>query len=195
MPSVYALKPKFQALLRPIANRLAAIGATANQVTIITCAISIALGVDLAYGSRQWWLLPVWLFLRMAANAIDGMMAREHNQATRLGALLNELTDVLADAALLLPFAYLPNWNPAVVGTIIVLAGLTEMTSTVGQTLTGIRRNDGPMGKSDRALLQGILGTWLALGRQPSEWLQPVMIVLLIATIYNRARQILSANP
>jgi CDP-diacylglycerol--glycerol-3-phosphate 3-phosphatidyltransferase len=195
MPSVYALKPKFQALLRPIANRLAAIGATANQVTIITCAISIALGLDLAYGSRQWWLLPVWLFLRMAANAIDGMMAREHNQATRLGALLNELTDVLADAALLLPFAYLPNWNPAVVGTIIVLAGLTEMTSTVGQTLTGIRRNDGPMGKSDRALLQGILGTWLALGRQPSEWLQPVMIVLLIATIYNRARQILSANP
>lgn len=194
MPSVYALKPQFQALLRPIANRLAAIGATANQITIATCAISIALGLDLAYGSRRWWMLPVWLFLRMAANAIDGMMAREHNQATRLGALLNELTDVLADAALLLPFAYLPNWNPAVVGTIIVLAGLTEMTSLVGQTLTGFRRNDGPMGKSDRALLQGILGTWLALGREPSEWLQPAMIVLLIATIYNRARRILASN-
>jgi CDP-diacylglycerol--glycerol-3-phosphate 3-phosphatidyltransferase len=194
MPSVYALKPKFQALLRPIANRLAAVGATANQVTFITCAISIALGLDLAYGTRQWWMLPVWLFLRMAANAIDGMMAREHNQATRLGALLNELTDVLADAALLLPFAYLPNWNPALVGTAIVLAGLTEMTSTVGQTLTGVRRNDGPMGKSDRALLQGILGAWLALGRQPSEWLAPAMVILLIATIYNRARHILSAS-
>ena len=191
MPSVYALKPKFQALLRPIANRLAAIGATANQVTVVTCAISIALGLDLAYGSRRWWMLPVWLFLRMAANAIDGMMAREHNQATRLGALLNELTDVLADAALLLPFAYLPNWNAALVGTVIVLAGLTEMTSVVGQTLTGVRRNDGPLGKSDRALLQGILGTWLAIGREPSEWLQPAMIVLLIATIYNRARRIL----
>jgi CDP-diacylglycerol--glycerol-3-phosphate 3-phosphatidyltransferase len=191
MPSVYALKPKFQALLRPIANRLAAIGATANQVTVATCAISIALGLDLTYGSRQWWMLPVWLFLRMAANAIDGMMAREHNQATRLGALLNELTDVLADAALLLPFGYLPNWNAALVGTVIVLAGLTEMTSVVGQTLTGVRRNDGPLGKSDRALLQGILGTWLALGREPSEWLQPAMIVLLIATIYNRARHIL----
>jgi CDP-diacylglycerol--glycerol-3-phosphate 3-phosphatidyltransferase len=183
MPSVYALKPKFQALLRPIANRLAAIGATANQVTFITCAISIALGLDLAYGSRQWWMLPVWLFLRMAANAIDGMLAREHNQATRLGALLNELTDVLADAALLLPFAYLPNWNPALVGTVVVLSGLTEMTSTVGQTLTGVR-----------ALLQGILGTWLALGREPSEWLAPAMVILLIATIYNRARHILSAS-
>ena len=195
MPSVYALKPKFQALLRPIANRLAAIGVTANQVTVATCLMSIALGLDLAYGTRQWWMLPVWLFLRMACNAIDGMLAREHNQATRLGALLNELTDVLADAALLLPFAYLPNWNPAVVGTVIVLAGLTEMTSAVGQTLTGNRRNDGPMGKSDRALFQGILGTWLALGREPSEWLAPLMAILVVATICNRARYILAANP
>lgn len=196
MPSVYALKPKFQAILRPIANRLAAIGVTANQVTVATCAISVALGLDLSYGTRQWWILPVWLFLRMAANAIDGMLAREHNQATRLGALLNELTDVLADAALLLPFAYLPNWSPAIVGLVVVLSGLTEMTSLAGQTLTGVRRNDGPMGKSDRALFQGIIGAWLALGRQPSEWLAPLMAVLLIATIYNRARHILSnSNP
>ena len=192
MPSVYELKPKFQALLRPIANRLAAIGVTANQVTVVTCAISVTLGLDLAYGTRQWWMLPVWLFLRMAANAIDGMLAREHNQATRLGALLNELTDVLADAALLLPFAYLPNWNPAVVGTVIVLAGLTEMTSVVGQTLTGIRRNDGPLGKSDRALLQGILGTWTAFGFAVSEWIAPLFALGLVATVYNRARYILA---
>ncbi len=192
MPSVYQLKPKFQALLRPIANRLAAIGVTANQLTVVTCLISLALGLDLAYGTRQWWMLPVWLFLRMAANAIDGMLAREHNQATRLGALLNELTDVLADAALLLPFAYLPNWNPAVVGTVIVLAGLTEMTSVVGQTLTGIRRNDGPLGKSDRALLQGILGTWTAFGFAVSEWIAPLFALGLVATVYNRARHILA---
>ena len=189
MPSVYGLKPKFQALLRPVVVRLAAIGVTANQVTVVTCLISVALGLDLAYGSRQWLLLPIWLFLRMALNAIDGMLAREHNQATRLGAMLNELTDVVADAALLLPFAYLPTWNPAIVGTVVVLAGLTEMTSVVGQTLTGVRRNDGPMGKSDRALLQGAMGVWLALGREPTPWLAPAMAVLLLATIYNRASQ------
>lgn len=194
MPSVYQLKPKFQALLRPIANRLVAIGVTANQITVVTCVISVALGLDLAYGSRQWWMLPVWLFLRMAFNAIDGMMAREHNQSTRLGALLNELTDVLADAALLLPFAYLPNWNAALVGAVVVLSGLTEMTSVVGQTLTGIRRNDGPLGKSDRALLQGVLGTWLAFGFAVSEAIAPLFALGLVVTVYNRARQILAAK-
>lgn len=194
MPSVYQLKPKFQALLRPIASRLVAIGVTANQITVVTCVISVALGLDLAYGSRQWWMLPVWLFLRMAFNAIDGMMAREHKQSTRLGALLNELTDVLADAALLLPFAYLPNWNAALVGAVVVLSGLTEMTSVVGQTLTGIRRNDGPLGKSDRALLQGVLGTWLAFGFAVSEAIAPLFALGLVVTVYNRARQILAAK-
>ena len=194
MPSVYQLKPRFQALLRPAANRLVALGATANQITLAACAISVALGLDLAYGTRQWWMLPVWLFLRMALNAIDGMMAREHNQSTRLGALLNELTDVLADAALLLPFAFLPNWNAALVGAVVVLSGLTEMTSVVGQTLTGIRRNDGPLGKSDRALLQGILGTWLALGFTVHEWIAPAFALGLVVTVYNRARQILAAK-
>lgn len=194
MPSVYQLKPAFQSMLRPLVRRLAAIGVTANQITVLTCVLSVALGLHLAFGSRQWVLLPVWLFVRMALNAMDGMLAREHGQATRLGALLNELTDVIADAALLLPFAYLPNWSALWVGACIVLAGLTEMTSLAGQTLTGIRRNDGPMGKSDRALLQGAVGAWLALGRQPHEVIASVMALLLVVTVYNRARQILGAQ-
>ncbi len=41
-------------------------------------------------------LLPVTLFVRMALNAIDGMMAREHGQASAAGAVLNELSDVVA---------------------------------------------------------------------------------------------------
>ena len=52
------------------------------------------------------WLLPIWLFLRMALNAIDGMLAREFQQQSALGGYLNEITDVVADAALYLPFAF-----------------------------------------------------------------------------------------
>ena len=192
MPSVYDLKPRFQGILRPLVNRLAAIGVTANQVTVGTCVVSVALGLELTYGSRRWLLLPVWLFLRMALNAIDGMLAREYNQASRLGALLNELTDVIADAALLLPFAFLPGWNPVIVGAVVVLSGVTEMTSLAGQTLTGVRRNDGPMGKSDRALVQGVVATWVGLGRQAHEVIAPLMALLLVATVYNRARHILA---
>ena len=35
--SIYALKPKFQNLLRPLVRQLAAKGVTANQVTLIAC--------------------------------------------------------------------------------------------------------------------------------------------------------------
>jgi CDP-diacylglycerol--glycerol-3-phosphate 3-phosphatidyltransferase len=192
MPSVYDLKPRFQAFLRPLVNFLAANGVTANQVTLSTCIVSVALGLYLTYGHGHWLLLPAWLFLRMALNAVDGMLARDHNQASRLGAMLNELTDVVADAALLLPFAFLPGWNAVWVGVVAVLSGLTEMTSVVGQTLTGVRRNDGPMGKSDRALTLGMVSTWLAFGRHPHEVIAPLMALLLMATVYNRARHILA---
>lgn len=45
-------------------------------------------------------------FIRMALNALDGMLARECNQQTRLGAILNETGDVISDIALYLPFYF-----------------------------------------------------------------------------------------
>ena len=107
--SIYALKPKFQNLLRPLVRQLAAKGVTANQVTLIACLLSILLGVVLALFptfSSLFFLIPIWFFLRMALNAIDGMLAREFNQKSRLGGYLNEITDVVSDAALYFPFAF-----------------------------------------------------------------------------------------
>lgn len=189
MPSAYDLKPKFQALLRPVVVRLAAIGVTANQITIATCLISIALGLHLTYGAQHWILLPVWLFVRMACNAIDGMLAKEHNQATRLGALLNEMTDVIADAALLLPFV--PVFGPLWTTVLVFLSTLTEFTSVAVLSITGTRPNHGPMGKSDRALALGILAGWLALGFTVHEVVPPLLALVLVATVYNRARHTL----
>ena len=52
----------------------------------------------------------------MALNALDGMLAREFNQKSRLGAVLNELGDVVSDTALYLPIALVPGVNSALVG-------------------------------------------------------------------------------
>src|SRR5215831_8646848 len=111
---------------------VAGAGVTANQVTLLACAASIALGVVLCLDSRWMLALPFFLFVRMALNAVDGMLAREFGQKTRLGAYLNELTDVIADSFLYLPFAFLPGFDPLWVGIIIVLAVISEMTGVVG---------------------------------------------------------------
>ena len=106
MATIYALKPAFQAVLRPAVGRLAAAGVTANQVTIAAMVLSVGWGAVIAATAGAAFALlglPVVLLLRMALNAIDGMLAREHGQASRLGFFLNETGDVVSDAALYLP--------------------------------------------------------------------------------------------
>lgn len=106
--TLYTLKPRFQALLRPFVAGLAARGITANHVTIAAACGSLAIGLLVAIARARpavFLLLPIWLAVRMALNAVDGMLAREFGQMSRLGAYLNELGDALSDAALLFPFA------------------------------------------------------------------------------------------
>lgn len=161
-------------------------GVTANQVTLFTAIASCAVGVVVL-----WWnwflLLPGFLFVRMALNAIDGMLAREFSRPTPLGAYLNELGDLIADAALAVPFVFL---NPWAVGTVIVLAGVSEMAGVLGPAG---RRNDGPLGKSDRALVFGAMACWLGLGGTIPGWVPWIMVALLLLTTMNRVRSGLSA--
>ena len=137
-------------------------------------------------------ILPVVLFVRMALNAVDGMLAREFGQKSRLGAYLNELTDVIADAFLYLPFAFLPGFDPLWIGVVIVLGVISEMTGVVGVMTGASRRYDGPMGKSDRAFVFGALALWIGLGGTvPRGFAQlfPWLVALLLAvTIVNRVR-------
>ena len=196
MPSIYQIKPAFQGLLRPIVRHLAAIGVTANQVTLGAALLSIAAGILIAAAQpsgRIWFLLPAVLFLRMALNAIDGMLAREHGQKSALGAFLNELCDVVSDAALYLPFALL-DLEPAVVVIVVLLAGLSEMAGVVAIQVGADRRYDGPMGKSDRAFAFGLLGFLLGCGVPAGLWMTLVIAalgLLIVVTIANRMRQAL----
>lgn len=192
--TLYDLKPRFQALLRPFVAWLAGAGITANAVTIFACAVSLVIGGLLAaYAPSRtlFLLLAPWLFVRMALNAVDGMLAREFGQKSDLGAYLNELTDVIADAALYLPFALMAPFSPAWVVIAVLLAGLSEMAGMLGPTIGATRRYDGPVGKSDRALLFGALGLWLGLDLPTPAWLaavMPILAALLAWTIVNRVR-------
>lgn len=171
-------------------------GVTANQVTLAAFALSLVHGVANAVtGGADWVLLslPVVLFIRMAMNAVDGMLAREFDQKSPLGAILNELTDVLSDAVLYLPFALIAGLPSALV-VIVVLFGVTaEMTGVIGVQIGASRRYDGPFGKSDRAFFFGAFAVLLVFF-EPGRW-STVLIAfaaaLGAATIVNRARMAL----
>ncbi|HSA67501.1 MAG TPA: CDP-alcohol phosphatidyltransferase family protein [Methyloceanibacter sp.] len=199
MPTIYDLKPRFQALLRPLADSLARAGVTANGVTLAALGLSLAHGAWLALlpDSRlPFLLLPVTLFARMALNAIDGMMAREHGMASPAGAILNELGDVISDAALYLPFALVSGVNATLVVLIVIAAIIGEMAGALGPLLGGPRRYDGPFGKSDRAFAFGLLALLIGIGIAPGAWTTVYLAILLglaALTIVNRGRSIVAA--
>jgi CDP-diacylglycerol--glycerol-3-phosphate 3-phosphatidyltransferase len=193
--TLYDLKPRFQSLLRPLVHRLATAGVTANQVTVAAAIGSVALGALLTMRPSDrslFLLLPVWLAVRMALNAIDGMLAREFGQKSRLGGYLNELCDVVSDAAVLLPFAFVAPFSQIAVFAVIGLAGLAEYAGVMGPLVGASRRYDGPLGKSDRAALVGALALWIGLGLPLPPWMawaMPTAALLLILTAINRVRR------
>ena len=192
--SIYALKPRFQALLRPLVAALAQAGVTANQVTVAAAVVSVALGAFAAWrlpDAGAFALIPLWMLARMACNAIDGMLAREFGQRSQLGAYLNELADVVSDAALYLPFALLPPFSPLWTGLVIVLAVISEYAGALGPLVGVSRHYEGPMGKSDRAFVFGALGLWAALAAPLPAWValvMPALAAALVVTIVNRVR-------
>jgi CDP-diacylglycerol--glycerol-3-phosphate 3-phosphatidyltransferase len=192
--SLYDLKPRFQALLRPAVRWLAARDVTANQVTLGAAIGSMAVGVIVLVLGRHgtpFLLLPIWLFVRMALNAIDGMLAREHGQQSRLGAYLNEICDVVSDVALYAPFALVTPFRPSHVAVVLFLMVLTEFAGVLGHAVGATRRYDGPLGKSDRAFVFGALALWIGVGApRPNglAYVMAVIAVLLAVTIVNRVK-------
>lgn len=198
MPSIYQLKPAFQNLLRPLVGGMAKAGITANQVTIGAFLLSALGGAAIAYRPDQSWpllCLPAILFIRMALNAVDGMLAREFAMKSRLGAVLNEMGDVASDSALYLPLAWVPGVPAAGVVAVVALAIMVEMMGVVAVQIGADRRYDGPFGKSDRAFAFGLLALALGLGLKPGPWLAwcfALLAAISLWTLINRARKALA---
>ncbi len=193
MATIYDLKPKFQALLRPIVNAIAKQSITPNQVTLFALLLSLIVGGLIAWTNGASWVLlfvPLFMLIRMALNAIDGMLAKEHDMQSKKGAMLNEMSDVIADVVLFLPFALIDGVNPIVVVLFAVVAVMNEMAGVVAQTISGVRRYDGPMGKSDRVFVVGAISLLLGLGVDAGLWVDGLFIIatlLALLSTYNRA--------
>lgn len=188
--TLYRIKPGFQAVLRPAVARMARAGIRPNHLTITAIAVSAIAGAAVAAGSGAPALLllaPVLYLVRMALNATDGLLAREHDMTSRSGAILNEIGDVVSDALAYLPFAVLLPEHSWLVVTVVVLGLIGEVAALVSSTEAG-RRNDGPLGKSDRALAFGAVALLAALGLRSA--IGPALGVLTglgLMTIWNRA--------
>lgn len=181
----------------PAANALYSIGITANMVTVSAIVLSLVYGLLLlAFPASSLVLLglPLLLFVRMALNAVDGMLARQFQQQSNLGAMLNEVGDIISDTALYIPFAFLEGVNTLLVIAVVFLSLVTEFVGILGQVVANSRRYDGPMGKSDRAFVFGAIALLMGVGVVIVPYLNVIfsaMCVLLAWCAWNRAQMAL----
>jgi CDP-diacylglycerol--glycerol-3-phosphate 3-phosphatidyltransferase len=157
MPSIYQLKPAFQRLLHPLINICSRLKITPNQVTLVAFLLSL-IGGSLIWNAPMnptlLLAIPLILLLRMALNALDGMLARTLQLSTATGEILNEVGDVVSDMALYLPlivFSQTSSWSILMIFLFVALSILSEFSGILSKAISGVRRYDGPLGKSDRA--------------------------------------------
>lgn len=192
MPSVYDLKPRFQAALAPLLPALHRHGVTPNALTIAGILLSGAIGVAVPHAARHvaaGVAVALGLLARMGINALDGLMARTYQMESRVGKILNEGGDIVSDLLILVPLAASLAGGPLTVAAFAVGGLATELSALAVEVVRGRRPYDGPMGKSDRALLVGayaVFATRLPPGAVHA--LFTLATLLTAVTVSNRVR-------
>ena len=190
--SIYKLKTKFQNLLMPICEKLVKLEVSPNQITVTTVLLNIVFA-GLIYKFNDYKLIyltvPVFLFLRMALNALDGMIANKFNQKTKMGVFYNEAGDIVSDTVFFYVFLRVIGINEVYNLLFVFLSILSEYVGVTAMMVDNKRHYEGPMGKSDRAFLISLLAiVYYFIGNKYFDYVLILAIVLLVFTIFNRVR-------
>jgi len=192
--SVSMLKPWLRRALMPTASALARQGVTANQITVLSIVVSVALGACLALDPGRpalHALVPLWLVGRTVLASLDGTLAVCFGQKSRIGGFLNEAGDIASDVALYAPLVLVSPFTASQVALVLLLAVAGELAGVCSDWLGAGRRCEGPFGKADRAIAFGIINIWIAAQEElpaTASILMPILAVLAGLTLVNRLR-------
>jgi CDP-diacylglycerol---glycerol-3-phosphate 3-phosphatidyltransferase len=192
--TLYAIKPRFQAVLRGLADRCIARGISADALTATgLTAAALAGGLIAAAGAppQPWLALATpLLFVRITCNALDGMVARDTGTARPWGAVLNEVGDRAADLLCFGGLILSGALTPPVALALLPLLLFASYVGVVGQVAGGGRSHAGPLGKADRMLLLGVyccLAPFVPWAAPALGW---ALLLGLALTAANRLRAI-----
>lgn len=186
---LYAAKPWFTRRLAPVEGVLAARGVSPDTVTAAGVVASGLAAGCLALGAGGtpllWAAVGPLGMVRLAANALDGALARRRGAATPRGNLVNEAGDRLADVLLFAGLA-------AAVGPLglaaLAAALLASLTGVLALALTGRRDCGGPLGKSERVVVAGAGAATAALSGSSMPLVAAAAVLLCGSLVTAAAR-------
>ena len=192
---IYAVKPKFRSLLAGAARSLVGRGVTRDQVTAAGVVASGLGGLAFLGGRadrRVYAAVPLMAFGRIAANALDGLVAEEAGSGRPAGELYNETADRVCHLAFFAGAAAVPGVPPALAFGALALSELASFVGVTSKAAGGARRYDGPMGKPDRMFVLGAAALAASAGRRPARPMAAALALVAAGapvTAWNRYRR------
>jgi phosphatidylglycerophosphate synthase len=153
-------------------------------------------------GARRWLLIiaPLFCYLRLWFNMLDGQVAFAAKKTSRRGEILNDLPDRISDIVIFVGVAHSGLMNPLIGYWAAILAMLTSYVGLFGQALGVHRQFGGIMSKPWRMVALHV-GAWLTFFRAPQssatftifDWTCLVIIAGCVETIVVRLKRITAA--
>ncbi|MGE5213174.1 MAG: CDP-alcohol phosphatidyltransferase family protein [Nitrospirota bacterium] len=153
-------------------------------------------------GARRWLLIiaPLFCYLRLWFNMLDGLVAFAAGKASRRGEILNDLPDRISDIMIFVGVAHSGLMHPLIGYWAAIFAVLASYVGLFGQALAIQRQFGGVMSKPWRMVALNI-GAWLTFFLQPHspatftifDWTCLVIIAGCVETIVVRLKRIMAA--
>jgi phosphatidylglycerophosphate synthase len=141
-------------------------------------------------------IAPLFCYLRLWFNMLDGMVAVAANKASRRGEILNDLPDRISDIVIFVGVAHSGLMNPLIGYWAAILAVLTAYVGLFGQAL-GIQREFGGIMSKPWRMVALSIGSWLAFAGDRSfvgftilDWACLAIIAGCIETVVVRLKRI-----
>ena len=188
---LYRSKNAIVHALDPVLERLQHLGVTPDAVTLAAIPVGLLGGALLLLSPMTPVLLlgvPLLAALRLVLNLLDGALARRTGLMHPRGELYNEVGDRLADIAFLVPVAFLPGADRAMVLLGVACAIVASFVGVVPRAAGGERIYRGVLSKPGRMILLAVFAV-AAFVVGPDAW-GPFGPLLLVGTVLTAVERI-----
>jgi phosphatidylglycerophosphate synthase len=183
------------------------LGVHPDAISYASIAFSAAAAICFWRSASRPWLLiigPLFCYVRLWLNMLDGMVALAAHKASLRGEILNDLPDRVSDVLIFVGVAHSGLCNPFAGYWVAIMALFTAYVGTLGQAVGARREYGGVMSKPWRmvALHVGAWTTWASLhfcgefrlGRLTMlDWTCLIIIAGCVETVAVRLRRIFAA--
>ncbi len=183
------------------------LGIPPDAISYLSIVAALAAAVCFWKSGRNVWLLviaPLFCYLRLWFNMLDGMVAVAAGKASARGEIVNDLPDRISDVIIFVGVAHSDLMNPLIGYWTAIFSLLTAYVGLFGQAIGRRREFGGIMSKPWRmvALSVGAWAMFVWRSRQPElqdfgrltilDWTCLVIIAGCLETIIVRLKRIVS---